>query len=117
MFASIDNVDPFHLRDFLVILAFLLSLAVNAFTLIQSRQSQKREVTLAADFATRDQVLESQQRTAETLALQREEIAELRTAITRLHTRIDELERDLGTMPDRVIAQLVNTLNLVKLGK
>ena len=49
MFASIDNVDPFHLRDFLVILAFLLSLAVNAFTLIQSRQSQKREVTLAAD--------------------------------------------------------------------
>ena len=39
----------------------------------------------------------------------RGEVAEIKSSITRVHERLDELETRVGELPDRVVALLMNT--------
>lgn len=110
--AQLNTVDPRHLMDVMVIIVVGLGAAVNIVALMRTGASQKREVTLSAEFATRTQVQEVKSAADAAVQSTRSEIAELKEALTRIHERIDDMERELGAVPDRVIAQLVNTMNL-----
>jgi hypothetical protein len=46
--------QPDHVKDFLIIIGFILSAGASAAALLNQRRTQKREVTFGQEFVTRD---------------------------------------------------------------
>jgi len=115
------NADPVHIRDILIVLAFLISSGVAVMSVVIQAQSQKRQVTFGPEFVTAKDNAISNLTIKERVDKLEAQVAEIRKEMhvmgtmlnagdehrsSEIHKRINMLAEEL---PARVISLLRNT--------
>jgi hypothetical protein len=126
--AQIQNTDPVHLRDFLIIGGFLLSSVASVMALMGQKRTQKREISFSEEFVTGKECGQKHSEIERRVGNIEQQLVQIRTEMkadrialdasdesraSRIHARLDALENDINKkiqeLPDRVIAFLNNT--------
>lgn len=121
MFAQLSATDPVHLRDFLIIVGFLLSAAASFGAFLTSRKSQKREVTMGDEFVTKGMCVQSHEGLSGRISKLEQDLRDLRgevkndreivgqkliNEISKVHDRINDVLEAVSELRGQVNAKV-----------
>jgi hypothetical protein len=113
MFAQLQAADPIHIRDFLIILGFLLSAGTSLAALLSSRKSQKREVSFADEFVRKSECTLHHGSDGNRIAKLESDAIDLRREIKVDHDKFQQhLLDEIGKVQKRVDQLLVAVYEL-----
>lgn len=108
MFAQLQTADPIHIRDFLIILGFLLSAGTSLAALLTSRKAQRREVSITDEFVRKSECSLHHGSDGGRIAKLEEDVGDLRRDVKLDHEKFQiHLLEEIGKVQRRVDQVLV----------
>lgn len=108
--AQLQAADPIHIRDFLILIGFLISTGTGVAALVQAGRKQNREVTFGAAYVTKEFCTAQHSETARRLVAADSQLSQIWTTLreedektrAEMHRCFQDIERALGRIEGNI---------------